>query len=82
MTFFTEQGVDADRFLELYESDEIMKKASEARVKTVRYGIRGVPAIIVDGKYYTATYFVRDHNEMLRVVDYLIEKARKESKTN
>jgi len=78
MTFFTEQGVDAERFLKLYESPEIMEKASEARVKTVRYGIRGVPAIIVNGKYYTATYYVRDHDEMLNVVDFLIEKERKE----
>jgi len=67
MTFFTEQGVDAEQFLKLYESPEIMKKASDARVKTVRYGI-----------YYTATYYVRDHDEMLDVVDFLIEKERKE----
>lgn len=80
MTFFTEQGVDANRFLELYESPQISEKTSDARVKTVRYGIRGVPAIIVNGKYYTATYFTRDHNEMLKVVDFLIEKERKEQK--
>ncbi len=80
MTFFTEQGVDSNLFLELYQSKEIMEKASEARVKTVGYGIRGVPAIIVNGKYYTATYFVRDHDEMLKVVDFLIDKVREEKK--
>jgi thiol:disulfide interchange protein DsbA len=79
LTFFTEEmGVAPNRFIELYESPEIMQKASDARVKTVRYGIRGVPAIIVNGQYYTATYFIRDHDELLNVVDFLIDKVRKE----
>ncbi len=81
MTFFTEQGVDKARFLELYQSPGIMEKASDARVKTVKYGIRGVPAIIVNGKYYAATYFTSDHEKMLEVVDFLIEKERKEKNT-
>ncbi len=78
MTFFSELGVSEERFLELYTSEEIVELASEARKKTVNYGIRGVPAIIVNGKYYTATYFKSDHNKMLDVVDFLIEKERKE----
>ncbi|MDT8282631.1 MAG: thiol:disulfide interchange protein DsbA/DsbL [Gammaproteobacteria bacterium] len=80
MAFFEEQGVNSNRFLELYQSKEIMEKASTARAKTVGYGIRGVPAIIVNGEYYTATYFVRDHDEMLKVVDFLIDKVREEKK--
>ncbi|VAW95342.1 Periplasmic thiol:disulfide interchange protein DsbA [hydrothermal vent metagenome] len=78
MTFFSELGVSQNRFLELYESEEVVELASKAREKTVNYGIRGVPAIIVNGKYYTATYFKTDHNKMLEVVDFLIEKERKE----
>ncbi len=78
LTFFTEQGVDSDRFIELYESKDVVEKSSAAREKTVRYGIRGVPAIIVNGKYYTATYLTRDHKELLEVVDFLIEKERKD----
>ena len=82
MTFFTELGVDSDTFLKLYQSDEIMQMASQAREKTVKYGIRGVPALIVNGKYYTATYFSRDHKKMLDIVDFLIEKERKEQSKN
>jgi len=78
MTFFTEQGVDRDRFIKLYESEDVVEKSSMAREKTVRYGIRGVPAIIVNGKYFTATYFTRDHKELMDVVDFLIDKERKD----
>lgn len=77
MTFFSELGVNPDKVLGLYESKEIMDLASQARVKTVKYGIRGVPAIIVNGKYYTATYFSTNHDKMLDVVDFLIDKERK-----
>lgn len=82
MTFFTEQGVDAEAFLKLYQSEEIQEMANQARMKTVKYGIRGVPALIVNGKYYTATYFSRDHNKMLEIVDFLIEKERSELSKN
>ncbi|VAW62896.1 Periplasmic thiol:disulfide interchange protein DsbA [hydrothermal vent metagenome] len=78
MKFFSEQGVDPDKFLELYESKEVSEKAGMARELTVKYGIRGVPAIIVNNKYYTATYFTKNHEELLDVVDFLIEKEEKE----
>ncbi len=41
---------------------------------TVKYGLRGVPAVVVNGKYLTAPYFVRNQKEMFDVLDYLVEK--------
>lgn len=78
MQFFSKLGVNENKVAALFESDEINELASQARVKTVKYGIRGVPAIIVNGKYYTATYFSRDHQKMLKIVDYLIDKERRD----
>ena len=74
--FLVEQGADEAEVAELYESAEIIEKASQARVQTVKYGLRGVPAIIIDGKYKTASYYTRSLDEMLEVVDVLIEQAR------
>ena len=82
MQFFVDQGVEADRFLELYRSPEIVEKASQARVMTVRYGLQGVPAMIVNGKYKTASYYTRNLDEMLEVVDWLIEKERADYAAN
>ena len=43
---------------------------------TVKYGIRGVPAIIVNGKYRTAQYFTGTQEKLLAVLDFLVEKER------
>ena len=78
MQFFATQGVAEEQFLQLYRSQEISDKVSQARVMTVKYGLNGVPAIIVNGKYKTASYYTRSLDEMLAVVDGLMEKERAE----
>lgn len=74
--FFVSQGVDRQKALALYLSPETAASVNEARVRTVKYGLRGVPAVIVNGKYKTAPYFVRNQEEMLEVLDSLVEKER------
>lgn len=74
--FFTSQGFDKQKVIELYFSPKIVEKVSEARVKTVKYSLRGVPAMIVNGKYKTAPYFVHNQEEMIEVLDSLVEKER------
>ena len=74
--FFTSQGVDEQTVLDLYRSPEVAASVNEARDKTVKYGLRGVPAVIVNGKFITAPYFVRNQEEMLEVLDSLVEKER------
>lgn len=81
--FFVARGIDRQKVIELYRSPEIAARVSEARTRTVKYGLRGVPAVIVNGLYKTAPYFVRDQTEMLEVLDRLVarerERMRKES---
>ncbi len=74
--FFVGQGIDRKTVLDLYRSPEIAASVNEARLKTVQYGLRGVPAVIVNGKFKTAPYFVRDQEEMLEVLDGLVKKER------
>lgn len=74
--FFVSQGVDRQKALALYLSPETAASVNEARIRTVKYGLRGVPAVIVNGKYKTAPYFVRNQEEMLEVLDSLVEKER------
>ncbi|HHJ17589.1 MAG TPA: thiol:disulfide interchange protein DsbA/DsbL [Gammaproteobacteria bacterium] len=74
--FLVEQGADQQKVYDLYRSPEIVAKVSEARVLTVKYRLRGVPAVSVNGKYVTAPYFVRSQEEMLEVLDFLVEKER------
>ncbi len=74
--FFVSQGIDRQKALDLYRSPEIAASVNEARVKTVRYGLRGVPAVIVNGKFKTAPYFVHNQEEMLEVLGSLVERER------
>ena len=80
MEFFLSQGVKPQNFLEAYNSLEVTEKTSQARIMTVKYGLRGVPAMVVNGKYKTAQYFTGSQELMLSVVDMLIEKERIEIK--
>lgn len=54
----------------------MLKKVNEARIMTDKYGIRGVPAIIVNGKYKTAQYLTGSQEKLLAVLDLLVEKER------
>jgi len=76
--FLVSQGVDRKRAGDLYYSKDIADQVDKARILTVKYGLRGVPAVAVDGRYLTAPYFVRDQDEMFKVLDQLVaaQKAR------
>jgi len=74
--FLLSQGVDEKRAYALYDSPEVAARVNEARLKTVQYGLRGVPAVIVDGRFKTAPYFVRNQEEMLEVLDSLVARER------
>ncbi len=81
IAFFVDQGFEARRVRDLYHSPEIMAKVNEARAKTVAYRLRGVPAVVVDGRYVTAPYFVRSQEEMLEVLGQLVDRERAASRS-
>lgn len=76
MEFFVKQGVKEEDFFQAFRSPDVEEKVSQARILTVKYGIRGVPALIVNGKYRTAQYFTGTQERLLKVLDMLVEKER------
>ena len=78
LEFFLSQGVKPADFAGAYTSAEVTASVSQARVMTVKTGIRGVPAVIVNGKYRTAQYFTGSQETLLEVLDMLVEKERLE----
>ncbi len=46
-------GLDHEKFMAIYRSDETRKKVERARKLTVDYDIQGTPSLVVDGKYLT-----------------------------
>ena len=80
MDFFVKQGVKPEDFLAAFRSPEVNEKVSHARVMTVEYGIRGVPAIVVNGKYLTAQYFTGTQDKLIDVLDMLVDSELNKQK--
>jgi len=75
--FFLEQGVKEEAFEKSYKSFAVDNSVRSARFLTSSYGISGVPALVVNGKYLILSSKAKGYDKMFKVVDYLIEKERK-----
>lgn len=76
--FFRNYGIKPDKFNELYSSFGVSTKVKQAESLAREYGIRGVPAFAVDGQYVVLRKNLENDRETFKVIDYLIEKARKD----
>ncbi len=74
--FFTNYDVTEDQFNKLYDSFSVRVKVRKAEDMVKSYRLRGVPALIVNGKYLVKAPKGKSFDYMLDIVDYLIEKER------
>ncbi len=74
--FFTQYGVSEDEFHKQYDSFAVNSRLSQADSKIRGYGARGVPGIVVNGKYLVTAATAGGNNNIYSVVDFLIEKER------
>lgn len=72
--FFATHGVNKDEFNQTYDSFGVQMKVNRAKDLTLRYGIGGVPSLVVNGRYQTHGSLTSGQAGMLKVVDFLIEK--------
>lgn len=71
------QGLDKARFTEIFNSDAVSTKAQEAVRLQDGYGVEGVPALGIAGRYYTDASMAGNLGRSLQLADYLIAEARK-----
>ena len=71
------QGVDRAKFLEQYNSFSVGTKARQAAQLQDAYGVAGVPALGVAGRFYTDGERAGNMDRALQVVDFLVTEARK-----
>jgi protein dithiol oxidoreductase (disulfide-forming) len=74
LDFVAEQGIDRDSFEKAMNSFSVKSKVKKALVMSQTSGITGVPSMIVNGKYRTDAPAAGSMEDMLKVVDFLIEK--------
>jgi thiol:disulfide interchange protein DsbA len=71
---FAKHGVSKTEFDKAWNSFAVQAKVRRARDMTARYGIEGVPVIIVNGKYRVGGRMARSFDRMLDIVSYLAKK--------
>ncbi|MDO9105678.1 MAG: thiol:disulfide interchange protein DsbA/DsbL [Methylovulum sp.] len=72
--FYSAHGVAEAQFHEAFNSFAVDSKMRQAPVMASRYGITGVPAIIINGKYVTNGPLAGTHEKMIEVMNSLIKQ--------
>lgn len=74
--FYAKLGVDTAQFEKMYDSFAVNMKLKQGESKLRGYGVEGVPAMVVNGKYRISAQMAGSQQKMLEVVNYLVEKER------
>jgi thiol:disulfide interchange protein DsbA len=74
--FMTKNGLDGAKFVEVMNSFSVQTKARQAKQLAEAYKIDGVPALGVQGRFYTSGTW-RAATAALSVADFLIRRRHK-----
>jgi protein dithiol oxidoreductase (disulfide-forming) len=74
--FVAKNGVDGAKFLEVFNSFSVQTKARQAHQLSEGYKIDGVPALGVQGRFYTSGSMAGSNDRSLAVVDHLLKRLR------
>lgn len=74
--FVAQHGVDAQEFLDAYNSFGVNARLQKTQAKIRSAQITSVPTMLVNGKYKVSGSTAGSFENVLRVVDFLIEKER------
>lgn len=75
--FMAKNGVDSAKFMENFNSFSVQTKGRQANQLSESYRIDGVPAIGIQGRYYTSVAKAGSPERALAVADYLVDRVRK-----
>lgn len=77
MSLFVNHGVSEKDFKRVFRSFAVEAKLRRAKDMSQRYGIKGVPALIVNGKYRTSGHLAGGNAKVFKVVNHLVEQEGK-----
>lgn len=75
--FFVAHGIDEAAFHDAYNSFIVDTKMRQAKNMGPRYGITGVPAVVVNGKYLVTGRTAGSHDDMIKIMNELIAQESK-----
>ncbi len=76
--FFEKHGIAKVEFNKIYDSFSIDGKTRHAMLMSREYGISGVPAVIINGKYRASATSAGNFAKLLKLVDQLVDTERME----
>ena len=76
--FFEAFGVEKAKAINTFNSFGVTSMVAQAEARMRSYKVSGTPEMVVDGKYHINPRLEGGQEEMLKVVDFLIAKLRKE----
>lgn len=78
--FAAEHGVDRKKFLKASRSFGVQLKLKHEADLDREAGIHSVPTFVIDGKYRTDETLAGSKEKLVKLIDYLIQKAGRERK--
>jgi thiol:disulfide interchange protein DsbA len=75
MFLASEAGMDSKKFRSAWNSFSMNTRLAQADTMMRKYGVRGVPGVAVNGKYFTGPgrpLAIRDFDEMIKTMDHLV----------
>ena len=75
--FVAEQGVDKQKFSEAFNAFGVASKVKQSQQLSQAYGLEGVPALGIAGRFLTAGSMTGSNERSLQVADALIARSRK-----
>ena len=73
---FEQNGVSAADFNKTFRSFSVDSQLKRAKDLTVKYRVKGVPLLVIDGKYTTDGPAIRNQQDILAVTEELIQRER------
>lgn len=70
----SKQGLDREKFMAIYRSDETRQKVERARKQTMAYEIQGTPSLVVDGRFLTDGASAKT----IEILDRMVRIARQQ----
>ena len=77
--FVASNGIDAGKFGEAFKSFAVNTKINRAKQLTEAYKIDGVPALGINGRFYTSGALAGSNERALAVADFLIQRSRQKA---
>jgi protein dithiol oxidoreductase (disulfide-forming) len=74
--YLAKQGVDSAKFMDVFNSFSVQTRARQATQLSEAYKIDGVPALGIQGRFYTSVSLAGSPDRALAVTDFLTQRVR------